>query len=490
MPPGGRGLVAERVVTLNHTWTLGEALGDGGFGRVFAASSPAVNVDAAAKLVPKAPGATRELLFVELEDARNVVPFLDQGEDGDELVIVMQRAEKSLRQHLNERTKLSQADALVILTDIACALENLDGRVVHRDLKPENVLLVDGVWCLTDFGIARYAEASTAEDTRKFAMTHPYAAPEQWRWDRASSATDIYAFGVIAYEVMSGTRPFAGPNFREEHLHTVPAKLECVSGSIASLVSECLQKDPGSRPSASDVVRRFASAGNPVLPGLSRLQQAHEHAVGERAVSQGRAALAATAREHATNLLEDARQSLTLIGNDLRSALIEAAPSIVERGAADGWSLELGRATLQLSALAKQTKTPRTLPFEVIAHAALSLQAPGVNGYQGRAHSLWYCDAETEGRFGWFEMAFMPMALTGRLSSTAPFALDPSQGAPAIAPGVNMVQLAWNLTRLVPGELDEFITRWGDWLASAYRGPWAHPTSMPEVQIAPNWRKG
>jgi len=167
-----------------YEWTLGELLDGGGFGRVYIASSPEVEVPAVAKLVPKAPGAERELLFVDLGDARNVVPALDSGELDDDYVLVMERAEKSLRRHLAERGKLGEADAAAVLRDVVATLEDLDGRVVHRDLKPENVLLLKGRWCLADFGISRYAEATTAEDTRKFAMTPPYAAPEQWRWER------------------------------------------------------------------------------------------------------------------------------------------------------------------------------------------------------------------------------------------------------------------------------------------------------------------
>ncbi len=69
-------------------------------------------------------------------------------------------------------------DAIGVLSDIAEALVAIADRIVHRDLKPENVLLLKGQWCLADFGIARYAEATTALDTQKYAMTPPYAAPE------------------------------------------------------------------------------------------------------------------------------------------------------------------------------------------------------------------------------------------------------------------------------------------------------------------------
>jgi serine/threonine-protein kinase len=140
-------------------------------------------------LVPKAPGAQRELLFVDLGGARNVVPIIDSGETDDNWVLIMPRAEKSLRQLLSEAAgPLTVSDAVAILSDVATALADLDGRVVHRDLKPENVLLLDRKWCLADFGISRYADATTAPDTRKYALSPPYAAPERWRDERRAAA--------------------------------------------------------------------------------------------------------------------------------------------------------------------------------------------------------------------------------------------------------------------------------------------------------------
>lgn len=203
-------LVQGRQLQLGKRWTLGEQLNEGGFGRVFAAFCD--DIQAVAKLVPKAPGADRELLFVDLGNARNVVPVIDHGETDAAWVLVMPRAERSVREHLIEAAgALEMVDALAVLSDVAAALADLEGRVVHRDLKPENILLLEGHWRLADFGISRYAEATTAPDTRKFSMTPPYAAPEQWRWERATSATDVYALGVLAYELLTGSRPFLGP---------------------------------------------------------------------------------------------------------------------------------------------------------------------------------------------------------------------------------------------------------------------------------------
>lgn len=226
-----------------------------------------------------------------------LVPVLDSGEDGDEYVLVMERAEKSLRQHIRAQGKLSETEAVAVLTDIAASLEDLAGRVVHRDLKPENVLLLKGHWSLADFGISRYAEATTAPDTRNFMKTREYAAPEQWRDERATAATDVYALGVMAYEMLAGVRPFLGPDFREQHLHDVPPTLEGVSGRLASLVAQCLNKHPASRPSAADVLRRLESvSGPPLRPGLARLQEAHEQAVVQRAEARRQASEARRSR--------------------------------------------------------------------------------------------------------------------------------------------------------------------------------------------------
>jgi serine/threonine protein kinase len=200
---------------LARKWIVGEAIGAGGFGRVYVVEAD--GEEAVAKLVPKAPGADRELLFVDLQDARNIVTVIDSGETMDEWVLVMPRAERSLRELLDSQAdhRIDSEEAVRIMMDLAAALTDLDGRVVHRDLKPENVLFLGGAWCLADFGISRYAEATTALDTRKFALSPPYAAPERWRSERATSATDIYSLGVIGYEMISGSRPFPGPGIED-----------------------------------------------------------------------------------------------------------------------------------------------------------------------------------------------------------------------------------------------------------------------------------
>lgn len=209
------------------------------FGRVFEVSDEG-GYQAVAKLVPKQPGADRELLFGDLSPgARNVVPILDTGEHEDCLVLVMPRAEMPL-EHRLEGAALDIAEVIEILTDIADALDSLDGEIVHRDLKPANVLLHEGRWCLADFGIARYADASTAPDTRKFSWSPQYAAPEQWTHQTATAKTDIYALGVVAYRLISPELPFTGSveELRAAHMSSVPKTVG--PPRLASLVEECL----------------------------------------------------------------------------------------------------------------------------------------------------------------------------------------------------------------------------------------------------------
>ena len=170
--------------------------------------------------------------------------------------------------HLDETSeRLTVNEAVSVLVDIVEALVEVESRgVVHRDIKPENILLLDGHWHLADFGIARYAEATTAPDTLKHAMTLGYAAPEQWRGHRVTSATDVYALGVVAYELLKGKRPFLGPDFRRQHLEESPEPIAGIPDGLRSLVSGCLFKRPEARPRPQNLLPRLKASLSPNPP--------------------------------------------------------------------------------------------------------------------------------------------------------------------------------------------------------------------------------
>lgn len=488
-----------RVKLAAREWVLGKRIGAGGFGSVFEAKSSEENEPAVAKLVPKAPGAQRELLFVELTGVHNVVPIIDSGETPDHWVLVMPRAEKSLRQHLDElAAPCTASDALTIVSDITTTLADLDGKVIHRDLKPENILLLNGRWCLADFGISRYAEATTAPDTQKFALSPPYAAPERWRLQRATIATDVYALGVIAFEVLAGKRPFAGPNehdFREQHLHQDPPALANMPAALDALINECLYKAPEARPNPANILARLKRIGvAAVSPGLAKLQRANLAEVVRRGESARQASAQQSDSEKRRALADGAAKSFKRIGDELLKAIVAAAPAASVTPGAVGWEIELHQAQLefgrmQATPLAPWSREPPA--FTVIADALVVLRMPrNQYGYEGRGHSLWFCDAQEADRFQWYETAFMISPMIGRVSPVAPFPLSPGEeSAKALWVGMAEFQLAWPFTPLTINSLEEFIDRWATWLADASLGRLHYPDAMPERPPQGSWRQ-
>jgi hypothetical protein len=478
-------------VNLKRSWELGQQIGKGGFGRVFAASDGAGN-NAVVKLVPKAPGADRELLFEELSDVPNVVPVIDRGETDDSWVLVMPRADKSLRQHVDAATspRLTVSETAKVLSDLASALASLDGRVVHRDIKPENVLLWQGNWCLADFGIARYAEATTAPDTRKFAFTPAYAAPERWRSQRASIACDVYSVGIIGFELLAGSRPFAGDaaTLREQHLHMLPPTVVGVPAALVAVLEECLFKAPEARPRPANLHARLAGITEPVgSKGIDKLREANLQAISARAEAARRDSEVQSEHDRRGELAQAGLATFGRITDELKGAIAAAAPAArISASRGVRWSVALQSAALTLSEPAKTGLSPwggwDAPSFNVILHASVTVGIPrDGREYEGRSHSLWYCDAMQKGEYQWLETAFMVSPFIPRRGARNPFALDPGvESAKALWKGMSEFQIAWSWTPLVIGSLDEFVDRWAAWFADATMGKLQHPSHMPE----------
>jgi eukaryotic-like serine/threonine-protein kinase len=484
------------IIKLAQDWIIGPLIGAGGFGQVFAAENQD-GVKAAAKLVPKAHGADRELLFVDLKGIRGIVPIIDSGEHSDYWVLVMPRADESLRDHLlSAGGALGPADAVSILIDIASALAELDGKIVHRDLKPENVLRLDGMWRLSDFGISRYAEATTAPDTQKYSLSSPYAAPERWRAERASSAADIYALGVMAFEMLSGKLPFPGPAFedyREQHLHVEPPPLNAAGALLKAVVTEALFKAPGARPSPANLLARLERSQQKRSGGLAKLSEAHLGEVEKQGESERLESIARSAAEQRADLFRSCSALLDGFYDELSEAICEGAPS-AKRGRAgkrNGITFSLGAAQLELVPIARTPVGPWDWvapAFDVIAHAGVILRIPRDRfDFEGRSHSLWYCDAFEQGRYRWVETAFMMTPMAPRTTTMRPFMADPGpEAAKALWIGLAEFQLAWPIE---PVDVDEFIDRWATYLADAAQGRLQAPSTMPERPTPRNWRQ-
>ncbi|MFO0881015.1 MAG: serine/threonine-protein kinase [Gemmataceae bacterium] len=264
-----------------------EVIGRGSFGVVHRAHDPALRKDVAVKLVQVSGEADRARFQFEAQaaaglDHPNVVPVYSSGEaDGTPYLVMKFMPGGSLARWLQQKGedhRLPPDEAAKLVRDIALGTHHAhQSGLIHRDLKPGNVLLTeDGSPRITDFGVACLADRSL-ELTRTGVIqgTPAYMAPEQARNDkRLTTAVDVHALGVILFELLAGTTPFAGdgvlPTLRrieEEPAPALSSRGADVPADLESICRRCLEKRPEDRyPSAlalADDLSRFL-AGEPV----------------------------------------------------------------------------------------------------------------------------------------------------------------------------------------------------------------------------------
>jgi serine/threonine-protein kinase len=274
-----------------------DRLGDGGFGVVFGGKGPN-DEDVAVKRLdlnhPRAEPLDRLMRETEIGDRistaglAHLLPVVDHSMVDNHLLLVMERAERSLASAIT--SGMPEQDCLAALRDISAGLVELHGLpILHRDLKPPNVLWHGGKWKLADFGIARDLDQSTATMTWKGYGTLRYMAPELFAPPFAASVkSDLYAFGCLAYELLVGHPPFDDPDRAElmrQHREDPVAPLpNSVNVTLRRLVMRLLEKDPIQRPQDARAVEE--RLGRVVLGPLSdeglRLQKLTAAHVDER----------------------------------------------------------------------------------------------------------------------------------------------------------------------------------------------------------------
>lgn len=478
------------LMQLGQKWILGSILDDtGGFGRVFHGNSEA-GEPVAIKLVPIEPGADRELLMAGMGTRQNILPILDSGEYDGKYALVMPLATTSLLRYLKDvGGRLNEEEAIPILTDIARGLVAIESELAHRDLKPGNILLWEGKWCISDFGIARYAESSTSPETHKFSMTPPYASPEQWRYERATSKSDVYAFGIIAFELLTGALPFQGGelhDFREAHLNETPPSADVHDRRLATLISDCLMKSPNARPTSSRVLQRLESLAKPIQPHQESLQAANAEIQFRRIQQDALKSQESSMRAARRELKEGARQKLALILEEFAKNIEEVATE-AKIMIGDGMEVTLGNACLRVAGLSDSDSGALSslgyeAPFDVICYTsiAMELQQPDQWGYSGRQHSLWYCDSEIEGEYRWYELSFM-MPFRRSTKAPEPLAMAPHEVRCALVPVMGHDSICWEPDPVDEDKVDEFVARWVKWLGEAAVGRFHHPSGLPDV---------
>jgi Tol biopolymer transport system component len=207
----------------------------------------------------------------------HILPVHDSGEAAGFLYYVMPYVEgESLRHRLGQEHELPVADAVRILRDVADAMAAAHARgIVHRDIKPENVLLSGRHAVVADFGVARAIDQSAGDRLTSTGValgTPAYMAPEQAAADpHIDHRADLYAFGVTAYEMLTGQPPFAGRSSQAvlaAHLTETPVAVAdrrpSVPAQLAALIMQCLEKRPADRPqSAEELLSMLESVATP-----------------------------------------------------------------------------------------------------------------------------------------------------------------------------------------------------------------------------------
>ena len=259
-------------------YTLKRGVGQGGFGEIYYALSDA-GKEVALKLI-------RRNLDVELRGIRqclnlkhpNLLSLFDirQDENGDTWVVMEYVSGLSLQESLeNHPHGLPVEEALAWMHGICAAMAYLhDHGIVHRDLKPGNIFSDEGVVKVGDYGLSKFISCSRRSGHTESIGTVHYMAPEVAN-GRYGKEIDVYALGIIFYEMLTGRVPFEGESVGEvlmKHL-TAQADVSLLPEPYKTLIAKAVEKDPE---------KRFSSAGDMLLalppcphslPGTNRLPQ-------------------------------------------------------------------------------------------------------------------------------------------------------------------------------------------------------------------------
>ena len=256
---------------LGDAYRIERELAPGGMSRLFLATERSLDRRVVVKLLPpeltsdvSAQRFQREILVTAKLQHPHILPVLTAGaRDGLLYYITPFVGDESLRQRIAQRGALPLDDTVRLLRTVADALAFAHALgVVHRDLKPDNIFLQHGYAILADFGIARAVEQATLgapgerlTGTGMGLGTPGYMAPEQLAGDADVDArADIYAMGIVAYEMLTGQPPFAGraaPKLVMAHMTEMPepvaSRRSDAPPRLAQAVMRCLEKDPARR---------------------------------------------------------------------------------------------------------------------------------------------------------------------------------------------------------------------------------------------------
>ncbi|MDC0711141.1 protein kinase [Stigmatella sp. ncwal1] len=266
-------------------YVIQERIGTGGMGIVYLATQPLIGKKVAIKVLKAQFAQVHELVQRMLVEARVVNSIQHPGiidifgfgrlEDGRPYVVMELLQGLSLERFLRRKGRLGVEETVKILDEVLDALGTAHRRgVVHRDLKPGNVFLLEGASGarsvkLLDFGIAKVPSSQTADALTVQGLllgTPEYMSPEQVRGGEVAATSDLYAVGVIAFQMLTGRLPFGGEQVRvlfaqvEEAPPALSSLVPGIPPALERLVLRLLAKEPSQRFQSAGAVRQELKA--------------------------------------------------------------------------------------------------------------------------------------------------------------------------------------------------------------------------------------
>ncbi|MFT4148507.1 MAG: protein kinase [Micrococcaceae bacterium] len=256
-------------LVLGNRFKLTDRIAIGGMGEVWRAQDEVLNREVAIKILKEEYMGDSGFLERFRAEARNtallhndgIANVFDYGEEGGSAYLVMELVHGEPLSNLIERDPhFSVDEALDYVGQTARALSEAHKLgLVHRDIKPGNLMITpENKVKITDFGISRIANQVPLTATGQVMGTAQYLAPEQATGQSASGSSDVYALGIIAYEMLAGRRPFTGDSQIAIALaqvnDTPPPLPEYIPAPVRELVMSMLEKDPNQRPKDADAV--------------------------------------------------------------------------------------------------------------------------------------------------------------------------------------------------------------------------------------------
>ncbi len=274
---------------LDGRYEIVRKLARGGMATVYVATDRRLTRTVAVKVMHESLGGDAEFVTRFDREARaaarlshpNVVSVFDQGMDGGRPYIVMEYVEGSTLRHLITReAPMEPSRALDLLLPVINAVAAAhEAGIIHRDLKPENVLISDrGQTKVADFGLARAVTAATATQTGTLIGTVSYIAPELVTTGKGDARVDVYALGVVLFEMLTGRKPHTGDTpiqVAYSHVHNeIPSPSSQLSGGsgrsgipgyLDALVTSAAARDPRNRPMDAGVLLDHARQARQAL---------------------------------------------------------------------------------------------------------------------------------------------------------------------------------------------------------------------------------